>query len=158
MSRLVVPLHHHILWATGDLVLRARLVLRLKDGTGGWHRVRFRVDSASDLTTMSAFLATQMGLPIPKQASPAVKHEQTGLEIRSGYLRAQIVGMDQTEYAFPCFFLGDPAKPPNLNAPKAMRPRNLLGLSGVVNQVRITFEGTPLPPTAPHGVMIVEKL
>ena len=38
---------------------------------------------------------------------------------------SRLVGMDPTEYLFPCYLLGDP----NV---RATRPRNLLGLTGVI--------------------------
>ena len=137
------------------MILRAELDLLLKDNHGNWHARTFRVDSASDMTTMPAHDARLLGLPIPAQPT-SLRHEQTGLEIRSGYLRCQVVGLDQTEYAFPCFFLGDPGLPPNPNAPPATLPRYLLGLSGVINQVRLLFDGDP-GPGAPYGCLIVEK-
>jgi hypothetical protein len=156
MSRLEVPLLDRKLWATGDILLRAELDVALKDDSGNWSPETFRVDSGAEMTTMPAYRAKQLGLPMPQKAAPGAIHTQTGLEIRSGYLRAKIVGMDQTEYAFPCFFLGDPNTTPNPNTPAAAMPRNLMGLSGVVNQIRITFDGDPAP-RALYGILIVEK-
>jgi hypothetical protein len=157
MSRLHTPLRHRILWSTGDLILRAYLDLLLRDGLGNWQPKTFRVDSASDMTTLPAYNAKQLGLPLPLQPAP-IAHEQTGLDVRSGYLRCRIVGMDPIEYAFPCFFLGDPDTPPNPNTPPARLPHPLLGLSGVVSQVRWTFDATPAGPQAPHGYLIVESV
>jgi hypothetical protein len=156
MSRLAVPLRHRTLWATGDILLRGDLELLLKDSSGAWIQETFRVDSASEMTTMPAFTAKQCGLPIPRQAAPGAVHRQTGLAIRSGYLRVQIVGMDGTEYAFPCFFLGDPDLPLGPQPPSAKAPRQLLGLSGVVDKLRISFDGDPTPG-AQYGNVIVEK-
>ena len=85
---------------------------------------------------------------MPKQ--PVSRLTFQGLEVRSGLLRAQIPGMDATEYVFPCYFDGDPDARPT-------RARNLLGLSGVINQIRISLDGTP-SPAAPSGVLVVEKL
>jgi hypothetical protein len=65
-------------------------------------------------------------------------------------LRARVVGMDPTDFVFPCYFLGDPSVPP---PPQA---RNLLGLTGVINQIRLTFDGT-YSLVAPYGLLIVEK-
>jgi hypothetical protein len=59
--------------------------------------------------------------------------------------------MDATEYHFSCDFLGDPDVPPPATV------RNLLGLSGVINQIRLTFDGSPAH-AVPHGVLIVEKV
>jgi hypothetical protein len=75
MSRLQQPLDYQILWSTGDLILRAHVDLLLKDNQGNWHARTFRVDSASDMTTMPAHDARGLGLPIPGNPSP-LKHEQ----------------------------------------------------------------------------------
>jgi hypothetical protein len=91
MSRLVVPLRHRKLWAAGDVLLRAELELRLKDGAGNWAQEIFRVDSATEMTTMPAFRARQLNLPYPQQPALGVTHAQTGLELRSGYLQVTIV-------------------------------------------------------------------
>ncbi len=156
MSQLAVPLRERKLWATGDILLRAELDLLLKDSAGNWTQETFLVDSGTEMTTMPAYRARQLGLPLPQNATPGAIHTQTGLEIRSGYLRARVAGMDQTEYAFPCFFLGDPNTAPDPKAPPATMPRNLLGLSGVVNQLRLSFDGDPTPG-ALYGNLIVEK-
>jgi hypothetical protein len=73
------------------------------------------------------------------------------LEVRSGLLPARIPGMDATEYLFPGYFLflGDP------NA-TAVRDRYLLGLTGVINPIRLILDGTP-SPVAQGGVLVVEK-
>ena len=157
MSRLEVPLRYHILWSTGDLILRAYLDLHLKDIQGNWHAKTFRVDSASDMTTVPAYDAKQLGLSLPQYPSPIV-HEQTGLEVRSGFIACRVMGMDLTEYLVPCFFLGDPSTAPDPNTLPARLPRYLLGPSGVVDKFRWTFDGTPAGPHAPHGYLIVERV
>src|SRR5438552_16158711 len=112
MSRLQVPLNARILWSTGDIVLWAELNVLVKDDRGNWQPLTFRVDSATDMTTMPAYDCMQMGISMPQNPVRGLVHEQTGLPIRSGIIRCRIVGMDQTEYVFPCFFLGDPNAPP----------------------------------------------
>jgi hypothetical protein len=59
--------------------------------------------------------------------------------------------MDLTEFIFPCCFLGDP------NVPPPARTWNLLGLTGVINQIRLCFDGTT-SALAPWGILLVEKL
>jgi hypothetical protein len=147
MSRIERPLVHRTLKATGDDVIRAELDLELKTNIGTWVMVRFRVDPGTEMTTMLASEARRYDLPIPKR--PVRGLALHGLEVRSGLLRARIVGMDATEYIFPCYFLGDPNGP-------VVDSKNLLGLTGVINQVRLTFDGaTSL--IAPYGVLVVEK-
>jgi len=156
MSRLEVPLRDRTLWATGDVLLRAELDLLLKDDAGQWKADTFLVDSGTEMTTMPAWLAKKMDLPMPRKAAIRAIHKQTGLEIRAGLLRARIVGLDGTDFTFPCFFLGDPDAPPGASQPAAL-PRKLLGLSGVVDKVRILFVGTPTP-SAGYGNLILETL
>lgn len=159
MSRLEKPLNYDILWATGDLLLRAQLDLLLKDNAGNWRKQTFRVDTGSDITSMPAFRGKQLGLPMPTHGISLPLTTVVGqvtVTVRSGYLRFQVVGMDQTEYAVSCHFLGDPDTPPDPSAPPAAIPKNLLALSGVVDKLRLTFDGTS-SLTAPHGNLIVEK-
>ena len=97
---------------------------------------------------MLAAEAKKWDLPIPRR--PVRGLTLQGQDVRAGLLRARIAGMDLTEYVFPCYFLGDPDTPPPATA------KNLLGLSGVINQIRLTFDGVT-SPGAPHGILIVEK-
>jgi hypothetical protein len=147
MSRIELPLADRTLRGTSDVVVRAELELDIKTNQGSWDRVRFLVDSGTEMTTMLAADAKNRNLPMPRR--PVSGLNMQGQEVRPGLLRARIVGMDPTEYLFPCYFLGD------LDVP-ATRPRNLLGLTGVINQVRLTFDGTP-SVLAPFGVLVVEK-
>jgi len=158
MSRLEKPLDHEILYATGDLLLRAEVDLHLRDSAGNWPQQTFRVDNGSDITAMSAALAMQLGLPMPQNGVHLQVNTAVGLVtmmVRSGYLRMKVEGMDQTEYVIPCHFRGDPLVAP---VPPVTLPRSLLGLSGVVDKLRITTDGTPLSMAAPYGVVIIEKI
>jgi hypothetical protein len=128
------------------VVVRAEVDLELKTDHGTWVTVNFVVDSGTEMTTMLAADARYRDLPIPRR--PVSGLALHGQEVRSGLLRARILGMDATEYVFPCYFIGDP------NAPLA-KTRNLLGLAGVINQVRLTFDGTS-SVLAPFGVLVVE--
>jgi hypothetical protein len=148
MSRLEVPLQHRTLRATGDTVLWADLVLCFKTNRGAWEEVPFRVDSGTEMTTMPAYDAKSLDLPIPKK--PVSNLVLYGQEVRSGLLRARDVGMDLTEFVFPCYFIGDPDLLP---PPQA---RNLLGLTGVINQICLTFDGRS-SVRSPRGVLVVEK-
>jgi hypothetical protein len=139
MSRLEVPLRYWMLRTTGDTVLRAELVLSLRTNRGAWEEVPFRVDSGTEMTTMPAYAARKLDVPIPKQAVPGLI--LSGQEVRSGLLQARVVGMDQTEFVFPCYFIGDPSVPPRTQAP------SLLGLTGVwcdrVDDVGRNLDRTP---------------
>jgi hypothetical protein len=131
MSRLEVPLAFRILRTTGDRVVRAELVLEIKTDRGLWEPFTFVVDPGTEMTTMPAGEARKQRLPLPQQPISGLTFH--GQEVRSGLLQARIPGMDATEYVFPCDFLGDPNTLP-------ARSRNLLGLTGVIDQIRITFD------------------
>jgi hypothetical protein len=148
MSRLEVPLVSRTLRSTGDVVVRAELVLEIKTDRGTWESVTFLVDPGTEMTTMPVWEAKDRNLPMPRRPVSGLNFK--GLEVRSGLLRARIPGMDPTEYVFPCYFLGDPSLPASPQA------RNLLGLTGVINQIRLTFDGTS-SPVAPSGVLVVEE-
>ncbi len=57
--------------------------------------------------------------------------------------------MDLTEFVFPCYFIGDPDVLPPTQA------RNLLGLTGVINQICLTSDGRS-SVGSPFGVLEVE--
>jgi hypothetical protein len=143
MSRLEVPLQHRTLRATGDTVLWADLVLSIKTNRSTWEELAFRVDSGTEMTTMPAFEATKLDLPIPK--NPVSRLLLNGQEVRSGFVRVRIVGMVPTEFVV----LGDPNVQPPTQA------RNLLGLTGVISQIRLTVDGRSTVHSA-RGLLIVE--
>lgn len=157
MTRLEVPLIGKPLWTTGDILLRAELDLLIKDNSGVWQAVPFRVDSGTEMTSMPAALARSLDLPMPKNPVPGgLDLMGVRREVRVGLIRVQVDGMDPTEHVFPCYFLGDPDAPFDPKPPP-MFPRNLLGLTGVVDKIRISFDGTA-DVDSPHGLMVIEKM
>jgi hypothetical protein len=157
MSRLEVPLLGRFIRATGDVLIRGELELLLRDSSGGWSPETFLADSGTEMTTMPANDANNLGLPLPQNPVRGLSHAQTGLAIRNGYLRIKVVGMDATEYVIPCYFLGDPDAPPPANQPQGLLPRKLLGLTGVIDKLEIGFTGKT-GPGAQFGYLIVEKV
>jgi hypothetical protein len=154
MSRLQVPITGQVLSSTGDVRRWVTLELLLQDGSGNWCAETFRVDSATDITTFPAYDAKRLGLPMPIAPSP-IQHQQTGLVVRSDYLRFRVVGMDATVYVASCLFLGDPDTPPDPSQP-ANFPRLLLQPLGLLDRLRFTLDKQPNDGT-PHGTMTVEK-
>ena len=157
MSQLEVPLLGKFVWKTGEILLRADLDLLIKDNNGGWQMEVFRVDPGTEMTSMPAALARSLDLPMPRNPIPGgLNISGVRREVRSGMLRVQIPGMDATEYVFPCYFVGDPDAPYDPNQPPRL-PRSLLGLTGVVDKIRIVFDGTAASGF-PHGRMIIENI
>src|SRR5262245_43775894 len=141
MSRLEVPIQHRTSWATGDILLWAKLDLLLKDGGGNWHSETFQIDTATHITTMSAYQAKRWLLPMPALPARGIVHRQTGLEIRSGYLRFQIAGLSQEELVIACYFLGDPDSP--LNPQLSSFPRRLLQPFQLIDTLRFSTDYNP---------------
>jgi hypothetical protein len=142
-----VPLAERKLQSTGDTLLRAELVLEIQSYQGPWKSMTFLVDSGTEMTTMRASEARDRDLPIPKKPVPGLTFR--GEEVRAGLLRARVVGLDPIESVFPCYFLGDPDRAQPAPA------KNLLGLTGVVDQLRLSFDGRSYPG-ARWGILIVE--
>jgi hypothetical protein len=112
------------------------------------------VDTCTEITTFPAYAAKRLGLPMPQQTSAGAAHAQTGLAVRSGYLRFRIVGLDASEYAVPCFFLGDPDTPPA--GPPTALPRNLLQPLALLDWLRFTLDKDPNSGLL-YGMLVVEK-
>jgi hypothetical protein len=155
MSQLAIPVSHQILWATADVKLWVDIILWLRNGAGNYVDHSFRIDSGTEITTFPAYEARQLGLVVPVNPAPA-HHEQTGLEVRSGMLSFRIDGMDQTLYAVPCLFLGDPDVPPSPNVPAGAFPRKLLQPLALLDKLRFTMEKDPAS-AANYGELVVEK-
>jgi hypothetical protein len=156
MSRLERPLRAKTIALTGDIALRAELTLRIKTNSQSWEPVIFLVDPGTEMTTLPAARAKQLGIPLPQKPVSRLGITGKNAEVRAGLIRARVDGMDPTEYVFPCYFVGDPDAPFDPNRPPRF-PRSLLGLSGVVDKIRILFDGTPTA-TASHGLMVIEKI
>ena len=154
MSRLAIPIIGKTLWATGDVRLWADISLLMRDGSGQYQKVIFRVDAGTAITTYPAYEAKQLGLVVPAGPAPA-RHHPTGLEIRSGMLRFRIEGMDLTDYVVACLFLGDPSVAPNPAQP-ATFPRKLLQPFALLDHLRFTIDHDPATGSM-YGELVIEK-
>src|SRR2546423_14151110 len=99
MSRIELPLAYRRLKTTGDVVVRAELDLELATDHGTWVTVGFVVDSGTEITTMLAADARYRNLPIPRR--PVSGLALHGQEVRSGLLRARILGMGSDRVRLP---------------------------------------------------------
>ncbi len=153
MSRLEIPVNGQILFATGDVRLWVEITLLIRDGRGNFVGRDFFVDTGTEVTTFPAYEAKRLGLYVPPRPA-AVKHEQTGLEVRSGQLAFRVGGMDQTLYAVSCLFLGDPDLPPSGSGARV--PRNLFQPFALTANLRFTADRDPSLGNL-YGELVVEK-
>ena len=145
MSRLEVPL---VLQEVADY----RRHRRVRGGTGPYDQDRsrslgaiipFLVDSGTEMTTMPVGEAKHQKTSRSRNGRSPDSHSRAWRSAR-GCSAVQIPGDGRDQVtAFFGHFLGDP----NVRPP--VRPRNLLGLTGVINQIRLTFDGTSsvVPPS-----------
>ena len=153
MARLAIPIIGKTLYATGDTKLYAEVILSIRDGAGQFVDYSFLIDTGTEIATFPAQEAKNIGLVVP--ARPAsVKHEQTGLEVRSGLLTFRIGGLGPTLIAAPCLFLGDPNGPPPTGS--SAKPRMLLQPFALLNVLKFAIDKDPLAIGATHGEWIVE--
>ena len=105
---------------------------------------------------MPAWRGKHLDLPMPVRRTLGVAVDRTVMEVRMGLIRARVVGMDPAEYVFPCMFLDDPNAAPTPTGHGRLS-LNLLGLTGVVEKLRLITEDTRAAGF-PVGKLIVEKI
>jgi hypothetical protein len=153
---LLVPLLGRTLRVTGEVFVRSEVLLLAVDAEQNGQMLTFRVDSAAEVTTMPAAAAHQRNIPIPQQPTPGLALTtatggQSSQPVRAGALKVRFFGMEEAEFWFPCYFVGDPDA--EVDDETGSLPRSLLGLTGVVNRVTLSFDGEPAvdaPPRARH--------
>lgn len=140
-----------------DILLRAKVELLLKSNGDDWQPENFLVDSGTEMTMMPASLARALDLPMPRHPIPGgLELFGIATEVRAGLVQARVEGFDATEYVFPCYFIGDSDAAADRQG-RTRYPRNLLGLTGVVDQIRVQFDGTPTS-LCPYGVLVIEAI
>jgi hypothetical protein len=151
-----VPLQGKAVRATGDILLRAEVLMLVSDADQTWHLLPFRADSATEMTTMPAAAARKLNIPMPLAPTAGLRADSissTQTAVRAGTINARFFGMEEKEHWFPCYFLGDPEADPT-QQPGTI-PRNLLGLTGVVDKVTLVFNGNTTDD-APFGHVVIE--
>jgi hypothetical protein len=121
----------------------------------GFRPVKFVIDPGAGLTMLPARIARQYRIPIPIRASDMTVNTSAGQvrqRVYPTYLRVRIQGLPGRGFQWPCHFVESYA-----SSPQGGLTRNLLGLSGVVNDFRIIFDGT-YSQESPHGWAILEEL
>jgi hypothetical protein len=151
MASLHIPLKSKLLWTTGDVLIRAEADLWLQARDGTWTLETFRVDTGTEMTMMPANLARRIKLPMPgRPIAGGVVIAGVRREVRVGILRARFVGLEAFDLNIPCHFVGEPEELDSKHP-------TLLGLSGVVHQVRLTFDGTA-SEEFPNGYLAIEPI
>jgi hypothetical protein len=125
-----------------------RIEVRVRDRS--FRGIDVRVDPGSGMTTLSAARAVDLGIPFPHKALMLTVETAAGPVTQRRHpvrIVVRIPGLDSREFDWPCHFL----------QASGNAPQPLLGLAGVLDDLRITFDGT-YSPEAPYGRLILEEL
>ena len=140
--------------STGFSTLRAVVELLVQTQTG-FRPVKFVIDPGAGLTMLPVRVARQYRIPIPLQSTELMVNTAAGRVRQRAYasfLGIRVPGLPGRNFQWPCHFVEGPA-----GSTQAGLAKNLLGLSGVVQDFRIIFDGT-YSQESPHGWAILEEL
>lgn len=144
------PLESKLL-PTGYTGLRAEVELQVRTRLHRYAVLLFTVDPGSNVTTIPVSVAKDYELFLPEKSIPCQIKTATGLairQVRAALITVRVPGLDGRDFMWPCHFV-DAAAGDDLNP--------LLGLGGVLNDLRIIFDGT-YAQEAPYGRLILEEL
>jgi hypothetical protein len=136
--------------SSGFIGIRAVIPLRVRTQQRHFETLRFQVDSGTSITTMSITEARNSGIAVPTKSVLVNVRTATGKvrkRVHPGHITVRIPGLEGREFYWPCHFVDY----------KDSSQCALLGPAGVINDLRITLEGT-YALEAPHGWVIMEEL
>lgn len=135
---------------TGARLVQARVSLLVQNNGPGLAPVDFIVDPGCGITTMPRLEAEENGIPLPPRNS--IKEigvrSSTGSgvqRVRLGQIGVRVPGLSSRIFFWNCHFVEPPHAP----------YMSLLGLDGVLNDLRLIFDGT-YSIESPYGQLIVE--
>lgn len=133
-------------------LLRAEVRLFFRSRNGLWIPQRFLMDTGTELTTLPASTAHhRLNCSLPESAM-RLRVNNVEKEVRLGTMEARVASSNGPRVQLPCAYVG-PLEMGSAQTQPA--ERCLLGLTGLVNFFRLTFDGSP-QPTSPHGFLILE--
>jgi hypothetical protein len=136
--------------STGYIAVQGAIELEIRTREHRFEALEFIVDSGSNLTTIPVSVAKKYRLSLPARSIPLKIRTAAGSVARqvfAGQITARIPGLPGRDFTWPCHFVAGPVN----------ESGHLLGLSGIVNDLRLIFEGT-YSEDAPYGWLILEEL
>jgi len=134
---------------TGARVIQAKLKLLLQTSKPGFASVDFIVDPGCGITSIPRMVAENGGIPIPNKShiKPIAVRTSTGRSsqrVRFGKIGVRVPGLATGTFYWDCHFVEPP------HAPHIA----LLGLTGVLDDLRLIFDGT-YSIENPYGVLVL---
>jgi hypothetical protein len=144
-----VPLQPYRVRGIAEALVRPILRIEVQARNHTFKVIEFRVDCATAITTLSAARAADLGIQVPRKIVTLTVETAAGLVTQRrhpGRITVRIPGLEMREFNWPCHFIheGEPSSGP------------LLGLAGVLEDLRITLDGA-YSLDAPYGWLILEE-
>jgi len=135
---------------TGARVIQANLKLLLQTSKPGFASVDFIVDPGCGITSMPRIVAEDRDIPIPSKDNIKTINVRTAAgrskqRVRFGKIGVRVPGLPSRIFYWGCHFVEPPYAP----------YMALLGLEGVLNDLRMIFDGT-YSIENPYGVLVLE--
>ncbi len=148
-DRLRIPLTGRSI-KTGARIIQARFGLLIQNSQPGLVPVDFIVDPGCGISTMPRLVAEENGILIPprktiKQISVRSSTGSSLQRVRLGKIGVRVPGFSSRIFFWNCHFVEPPHAP----------YMSLLGLEGVLNDLRLIFDGT-YSMENPYGQLILE--
>ena len=128
---------------------RPLLRLHVLTGLHSYEEVCFLVDTGASISVMDWELAELYGIPVQGPTDHLIVNTTGGpvtLWTCGGGVRARVPIWSDRTFDWPCNFVQN-----------FRRGYSLLGMAGVIRDLRLTIDGTP-QPDALYGCLIVEPL
>jgi hypothetical protein len=147
--RVRIPLEGKFI-ETGARAIQAKLKLLVQTSKPGFESVDFIVDPGCGITSIPRVAAEEWGIPIPSKDKIKVINVRTSTgsnkqRVRLGKIGVRVPGLTSRMFHWSCHFVEPPHAP----------YMALLGLEGVLNDLRLIFDGT-YSLENPYGVLILE--
>lgn len=147
-----VPLKFARLRQTGEMTVKAETWFLVRTTRGSFEPLLMLVDTGANITTIPVPHAINAGVAIPTRRITLDVQTATGVvrqQVHPGYIQVRVPGISHPHpFEWPCHFVDQPGVAP---------PISVLGLSGVLDDLRLTFDGT-YSLDARYGVLLVEPV
>lgn len=135
---------------TGARVIQAKLELFVQTSKPGFASVDFIVDTGCGIASIPSNVAEERGIPLPSKTDIRRINVRTATgmnvqRVRLGRIGVRVPGLAGKTFFWGCHFVEPPHAP--------YKP--LLGLEGVLNDLRLIFDGTH-SQESPYGLLILE--
>jgi hypothetical protein len=145
-----IPLQRVSVPAMGEIGMKAILEAEIRLPSGRFKMLQFLVDTGSTITTIPIARAQGLGLVVPTRTYRMAIQSASGVIVqqrRPGRISLRIPGLGETVFDWPYHFVEYEIATPPISA---------LGLAGLLNDLRLTFDGS-YSLEARYGFLQIER-